>query len=193
MSLYTQSDTEITVTTNGLLTIGSNTSVSESSFDNAYGPQQFPILAAFPGTAYVFWQYMQCSGTNEQGIYYQIDNGESLSVEWLLEDDSTPPVVYQYLINYNASTPGLINFYYFSPIGGGGAATIGVQGMDVNDNTQSVAYDNGGDSVVHPGLQLNFDTNPADTQEGTYHIDSTFDLSCFPPGTFPAGICGGNN
>ncbi|MCJ1322306.1 Arginase, catabolizes arginine to ornithine and urea [Xylographa vitiligo] len=164
MSLYTQSDTEITITTNGLLTIGSNASVSEGSFDNAYGPQQFPILAAFPGTAYVYWQYMQCSGTDNQGIYYQIDNGDTLSVEWLLEDDSTPPVIYQYLINYNASTPGLINFYYFSPIGGGGAATIGVQGMDINDNTQSVAYDNGGDTVVNPGLQLNFDTNPADTQ-----------------------------
>ncbi|MCJ1400231.1 hypothetical protein MMC11_003435 [Xylographa trunciseda] len=134
MSLYTQSDTEITVTTNGLLTIGSNISVSEGSFDNAYGPQQFPILAAFPGTAYVFWQYMQCSGTDNQGIYYQIDNGDSLSVEWLLEDGSTPPIVYQYLINYNASTPGLINFYYFSPVSGGGAATIGVQGMDINDS-----------------------------------------------------------
>ena len=106
--------------------------MSEGSVDNAYGPQQFPILAAFPGTAYVFWQYMQCSGQDNQGIYYQIDNGDSLSVEWLLEDDSSPPVVYQYLINYNASTPGLINFYYFSPIDDGEATTIGVQGMDVN-------------------------------------------------------------
>ena len=60
-------------------------------------------------------------------------------------------------------------------------------------DTQSVAYDNGGDGVVSTGLQLNFDTNPADTQVGTYYIDSTFDLGCFPPGTFPAGICGGNS
>ena len=65
--------------------------------------------------------------------------------------------------------------------------------LTLSVDTQSVAYDNGGDTVVNPGLQLNFDTNPADTQVGTYFIDSTFDLSCFPPGTFPTGICGGNN
>ena len=75
---------------------------------------------------------MQCSGTGNQGIYYQIDNDNSLSVEWLLEDDGTPPVVYHYLINYNASTPGLINFYYLSPSGGGSDASIGIQGMDDN-------------------------------------------------------------
>ena len=65
--------------------------------------------------------------------------------------------------------------------------------LTLSVDTQSVAYDNGGGSLVSPGLQLNFDTNPADTQVGTYNIDSTFNLSCFPLGTFPRGICRGNN
>jgi hypothetical protein len=105
--------------------------VQEQFDDNTEGPPAtLPDLSVNNGTAFVWWQFMECIGTGQQGIYYQIDNNNELSVEWLLQDMSG--LVYQFIANYNASTPGLINFYYFATGNGGADATIGVQGNDSN-------------------------------------------------------------
>ena len=95
-------------------------------------PQLFPVpyWYVYPGTAYVWWTNTFCAGTGNQGIYYQIDNANALSVEWLLQDNDGR--VYHYLASYNASTPGNISFYYFSAGDGGYESSIGVQGLDVN-------------------------------------------------------------
>ena len=68
------------------------------------------------------------SGTAPEGIYYQIDNNNELSVEWILEDLDGD--VYQYIATYSAIRPGLMNFYYFTTADGGANATIGIQGTD---------------------------------------------------------------
>ena len=39
-----------------------------------------------------------------------------------------------------------------------------------------------------PGVLLEFDTNPQNTQVGTY-LDTVFNMSCFPAGSFPVGVC----
>lgn len=52
--------------------------------------------------------------------------------------------------------------------------------------TQSVEYMHGGN--LPPGVLLTFNTNPADTVVGRYS-QTDFNLSCFPAGTFPAGVC----
>ena len=53
---------------------------------------------------------------------------------------------------------------------------------------QAVQYESGTANEVFPGLLLQFDTNPLDTQVGTY-VSNQFNPCCYPSGTFPAGVC----
>lgn len=52
--------------------------------------------------------------------------------------------------------------------------------------TRAVEYMHGGN--LSPGVLVEFDTNPQDTVVGVFS-DTTFNLNCFPAGSFPAGIC----
>lgn len=47
-----------------------------------------------------------------------------------------------------------------------------------------------GATPIQAGTVVRFDTSPSDTNQGTFVVDSTFNAKCFPPGTFPAGVCG---
>lgn len=99
--------------------------------DNPPPPNPLPFGGLNPGTAAVWWQFLQVvTGTSPEGIYYQIDNGSQLSVEWLIEDANG--LVYQFIATYNTSSPGQMSLYYFVTGDGGIDATIGIQGQDVN-------------------------------------------------------------
>lgn len=115
-----------------LLTIGPSSSNYESNTDNSPPPPlALPSTVLLPGTAAVWWQFLQVvTGTFPEGIYYQVDGGNEVSVEWLIED--AQGLVYQFIASYNASAPGQMSFYYFATGDGGSIATIGIQGEDVN-------------------------------------------------------------
>ena len=82
------------------------------------------------GTALPWWQYMYRDGNNQKGIYYQIDDGNKMSVEWLLLDGASRPV--HFLVAYSTTKPGQMNYYYLSAGDGGGNSTVGAQGTGVN-------------------------------------------------------------
>ena len=93
-----------------------------------------PSYEINPPAAFVWWEYLQCTATYPQGIYYQFnDSGKEVSIEWLLEDANG--LVYQFIANYDANYAGTINFYYFSSGDGGANATVGVEGYN-NDQGQ---------------------------------------------------------
>lgn len=71
---------------------------------------------------------MYSDGQNYRGIYYQIDNNNHLSVEYLLLDGSAQ--LTHFIVTYSAQSPGNINFYYLTTGDGGANSTTGVQGND---------------------------------------------------------------
>lgn len=109
------------------MTIGSTASVIEAYSDNLPPPLSLPTFEVVPGTALPWWEYLACSGTGQQGIYYQID-GTRLSVEFLLQN--LAGLVFHFIVSYESKTPGSVGFYYFSAGDGGANATIGVTGLD---------------------------------------------------------------
>ncbi|MCJ1246632.1 hypothetical protein MMC30_003841 [Trapelia coarctata] len=186
MSLYTTTDTQITITTNGLITIGSSTSIYEAYTDNTpLPPSSLPASVLNPGTAAVWWQYLQVADSpSPEGVWYQIENNNAVYIEWLIED--AKGLVYQFIANYSTGSPGRMGFYYFATGDGGVDATIGIQGEDADSITRAVEYMHGGN--LSPGVLVEFDTNPQDTVVGIFS-DTVFNLSCFPAGSFSAGIC----
>lgn len=82
------------------------------------------------GTAFAWWQYMYNDGLNGNGIYYQIDNGSRISVEWQMLDEAGN--LTHFIVSYIANIPGNITFYFLSNGDGGADSTIGVQGINAN-------------------------------------------------------------
>ena len=76
---------------------------------------------------------MYSDGQNQRGIYYQVDNSNHLSVEYLLLNGVG--ALCHVILTYSAQSPGNINFYYFSAGDGGVNSTIGVEGTDSNNST----------------------------------------------------------
>ena len=82
----------------------------------------------------------------------------------------------------------MAELYYFSSGDGGANATIGAQGFDSMHVAQAITYDYDTPNTVLPGKRINLVTDPNEDPNGTYTVRS-FDLSCYPPGTWPIGIC----
>ena len=102
--------------------------------NTAGGPLDLPTEEITPGTACVWWEYLQVAIGSEDGIYYQLDGAvgsRSLSVEYLLSDVRGAP--YQVIAVIQEQNPGKIDYFYFSEGDGGVNATIGVQGLGANN------------------------------------------------------------
>ena len=148
-----------------------------------------------PGTACVFWKDLVAGTTAQQGIYYQLDDYGSnvqLSVEYILTDyideGVTGTDIYHVILQYDLDAVGLMELYYFSPGDGGALGTIGIQGFDANHDMQAVTWDYNSPNSVTSGLKLNFVTNLNDDPSGTV-AQRSFVTNCFPPGTWPIGVC----
>ena len=77
---------------------------------------------------------MQVSEGSEDGIYYQVDGAagsRSLSIEYLLSDENGTS--YHVIAVIQEQSPGKLNYFYFSAGDGGANATIGLQGLDLNN------------------------------------------------------------
>ena len=162
-----------------------------------------PTEELTPGTACVWWEYLQVAIGSGDGIYYQLDGAvgsRSLSVEYLLSDVSGAP--YQVIAVIHEQTPGNIQYFYFSEGDGGVNATIGVQGLDANNGefVEEVIFTGLTGTVALNALQsfrnitsgvcMEFATIH-DVNSGPGAQDNcTFDLSCFPASTWPQGVCG---
>lgn len=151
---------------------------------------------------------MSSDGQNQRGIYYQIDNSNHLSVEFMLLDRFEN--LTHFIVTYSSQSVGNINFYYITTGDGGADSTIGVQGQDNNgsetllprrrremEKDANKVIDNVWLQVsnmtagsVQAGTLLQFSTPSSGSSNGTWSKSSTFNPNCFPPGTFPAGTCG---
>jgi len=123
----------MTITTNGVFTIGDNSTIVEANTDNGGYPPLLPTYTLNPGTMCVYWQYMYNSGVPGQGVYWQVYSRSLLAVEWLLHDQADNLV--NVIMTYNANAPGKVTYYYFTDDSTGQYSTIGVQGVD-NQNSK---------------------------------------------------------
>lgn len=73
---------------------------------------------------------MYSNGQGQSGIYYQIDGGNHLSVEWYLYNYANQ--LCHFIATYSSLASGNINFYYLSNGDTGTNSTIGVQGLDAS-------------------------------------------------------------
>jgi hypothetical protein len=71
---------------------------------------------------------MYSNGSRDSGIYYQIDHGTHLSVEWMLYNSANQ--LCHWVMVYSTDSVGSVSYYYFSNGDLGSNSTIGVQGID---------------------------------------------------------------
>ncbi|MCJ1310982.1 hypothetical protein MMC25_004651 [Agyrium rufum] len=197
-SLYAKNGTYVTITTNGLVSIGGldtrgNPVVPEDHTDNNPTMTLEDTFELTSGTAAVWWEFLQAAPGTQQGIYYQIDGTagsptETLSVEWYLENADGQ--MSDFIAQYFVSQPGNITYYYFTNGDGGVNATVGVVGNDFNGEYQVAQYESATQGDLFAGLRIAFDTNLTDTGVGTF-TPTDFDPTCVPPGTWPQGVCPG--
>ena len=114
-----------------------NPTVIEDNDDNRGNDtaESLPTGELTPGTACVWWEYLQVAQSSQDGIYYQLDGAggsRSLSVEYLLSDQDGIP--YQVIAVMQEQSPGSLSYFYFTDGDGGANATIGVQGLDSNNS-----------------------------------------------------------
>jgi hypothetical protein len=134
MSIYTETNRSITVTTSGLLSLGGIAGVIEAYTDNGGdSPANLYYDGAVDGTVFAWWHYMYSDGAPGRGIYYSLIPGSSsgtgwLGVEWNLLDDMNRPT--HFLFSYNSSQPGQFGLYYYTTGDRGLNSTIGAQGLD---------------------------------------------------------------
>ena len=66
-----------------------------------------------------------------------------------------------------------------------------MEGVNANYETdlQGIAYEHGTAGQVDVGKLLTFDTLAPGTPATGKFAASTFNVDCFPPGTFPRGTC----
>ena len=132
VKIYTTSARTLTVTSNGVVTI-TNDQYSLTAFvDN---PRPLYASDIPPGSAFPWWHYME-GVSSDQGIYWQIDKPNLLSIEWLLLDFAGQ--VTHFIMIYSSDAPGHVSFNYLTDGDMGANSTIGVQGLDANDS-QSVS------------------------------------------------------
>ena len=207
VQLFGQRSTSFTVTTNGVCVllkrrlgwIADKLSqlfvVGAAALADNAGSTQLYAPGLPPGTACVFWKDLVAGITAQQGIYYQLDDYGSnvqLSVEYILTDyideGVTGTDIYHVILQYDSDAVGLMEQYYFSGGDSGALGTIGIQGFDASHYMQSVTWNYNTPNSVTPGLKLNFVTNLNDEPNGTV-AQRSFVVDCFPPGTWPIGIC----
>ena len=72
----------------------------------------------------------------DQGIYYQIDGDNTLSIEFIeTVSGDTTGTLFHWIAQYKTTSPGLFDIYYFSDGDTGTDATVGIQGDD-NDGSK---------------------------------------------------------
>ncbi|MCJ1337166.1 hypothetical protein MMC09_002446 [Bachmanniomyces sp. S44760] len=189
VQLYTEIDNILTITTNGILTIGDLDGGDDSNINNPPPTQQLYSFELYAGTACMWWEDLAVNPGLDQGIYYQIDGDNTLSIEFIeTVSGDTTGTLFHWIAQYKTTSPGLFDIYYFSDGDTGTDATVGIQGDDNDGNPEAVEYISGLTNGLYSGLQLSFDTLPSDTTAGTY-LATQFNTSCYPPGTWPVGVC----
>ena len=109
-----------------LLTVANLSGVESAFAENAASANNLPTYDALDGTAFVIWEYMYSTGSNQQDIYYRVDGGSQLSVEWLLNDQND--ILTHFILAYNSISLGKAQFYCLTDGGTGNYSTIRIQG-----------------------------------------------------------------
>ena len=130
-NLYSTTDRSLTITTNGLLTLGDNTSISESFVDNnGDAPASLYSDSVAAATVFGWWKYMYTNGGGSDGIWWQVNGAgpsQSVSVEWMMWDESGR--LSWFTVGYSAARPGRWGLWFWSDGDRGNDSTVGIQGL----------------------------------------------------------------
>ncbi|CAF0784108.1 unnamed protein product [Adineta steineri] len=155
VTLYNYSTDSVTVSSNGLLCLGSCT--------DAYANQKLPTTSVGGPTAFVFWYDLAIySGTAQMVYYATIGTAPNriTGFEFYTTSSTYPSNYYHFQILFYENLPNIVEYVYFEISDGGSLATIGVQQPS---SGPSITYSVNQAFAVAYNTTLLFDTN-----EGTY-------------------------
>ncbi|CAF1048953.1 unnamed protein product [Adineta steineri] len=156
VTLYNYSTSSVTVSSNGLLCLGSCT--------DAYANQKLPTTSVGGPTAFIFWYDLAIySGTTTQMVYYATSGtapNRITGFEFYTTSSTYPSNYYHFQILFYENLPNIVKYVYFEISDGGSLATIGVQQSSSGPN---ITYSVNQAFAVAYNTTLLFDTNA-----GTY-------------------------
>ncbi|EJD54205.1 hypothetical protein AURDEDRAFT_118769 [Auricularia subglabra TFB-10046 SS5] len=120
IQIYDRTSTTIFVSTNGLLSFDSG-----SPF---YYNLALPELDIPPYTVLSFWDDTYISVNTNQGIYYQIFNGDTVSIEYFFSHYQDRARYFHYTVTTSTTNPGVFIVNYYEIADNGASATVGAQG-----------------------------------------------------------------
>ncbi|CAF4031394.1 unnamed protein product [Adineta steineri] len=155
VTLYNYSTNSVTVSSNGLLCLGSCT--------DAYANQKLPTTSVGGPTAFVFWYDLAIYSGTTQMVYYATSGtapNRITGFEFYTTSSTYPSNYYHFQILFYENLPNIVEYVYFEISDGGSLATIGVQ---QSSSGPSITYSVNQAFAVAYNTTLLFDTN-----EGTY-------------------------
>ncbi|CAF1431045.1 unnamed protein product [Adineta steineri] len=155
VTLYNYTTSSVTVSSNGLLCLGSCT--------NAYSNQYLPTTSVGGPTAFGFWDDLEIYSGIGQMVYYATSGtapNRITTFEYYISYYASPSSYFHFQIIFYENLPNVVKYVYFEIFNGGSSATIGVQ---KSSSGPSITYSVNQAYAVAYNTTLIFDTNA-----GTY-------------------------
>ncbi|KAF5672321.1 peptidase s8 s53 subtilisin kexin sedolisin [Fusarium heterosporum] len=134
ISAFGSSGSDIYVSTNGFVTVNSNT--GSSSFSN----QPLPYDNVASVSIFPYWDDLAISGDGQDRIEYEVsgDSGQRIvTINWCVKTLSQQDQKSnQFTATFYENDEGIALFRYYKTTQGGSSATVGGQNYDANDFVQ---------------------------------------------------------
>lgn len=156
VQIYDANSTTVYVSTNGLLSLG----FGSSAYSNGPLPevaipgQSRPVS---PSTIFAFWDDTYIAEGTKQGIYYQIFNNDTITIEYYFSHFSDSQRYFHYAVTASSGNPGVFTVNYYEISDSGASATVGSQGLAADGSGPFVQYSFDEPKIL-PGTILSIDT-----------------------------------
>jgi hypothetical protein len=134
ISAFGSSGTDITVSTNGFLTVNSNQGA------NIFFNSKLPTDSIAPISILPYWDDLAIAGDGQDRIEYEIsgNSGErTITINWCLKILSQQQAKSnQFTATFYENDPGIALFRYYKTTEGGNSATVGAQNVDTESFVQ---------------------------------------------------------